>query len=57
MGFGVLGLSDNEIGILLYQSEAGKSSKLLIILLKYNFTRKRPTIAIICMVMFNMISL
>ena len=51
MKFGVSGLPNNEIGILLNQNGADEIIKPLKILFKYNFTIKWPTNVIIIMAM------
>ena len=57
MEFGVLGFSNNEIGILLYQSEAEKTTKLLKVLFKHIPPIFGPKIAIIISVIVPKISL
>ena len=52
MEFGVSGLSHNEIGILLYQSEAENSINLLKVLFKYISTINGPKMAIFVSVFF-----
>ena len=57
MELGVLGLSNNEIGIFLYQSEAEKTNQAIKPIFKYDYDINDPKFAIIITIFFPMIFL